>query len=350
MWLSDWILIFEDFFRKTVLKDNDQWNSVMHKYFPLLLVLLAGCAIQAPQLDQKEGSQSVRAQKEAQQQIKDQAPAVPTLKRKIALGRITNETVYGRSFLRDQFNDPLGKQVTDMTSKVLTESGAYLVFERPDIGRVYNEASMTGNKLNLIGVDTLLIGSLTEYGRKISGESGFASQSKRQVAFAKVDFRLVDTKTGQVYFAASGAGEASTETASTFGFGSQAGYDGTLGDTAIRQAVSDAIAKISAVVNQQTWSTAILKLDGDKVYIGGGKSQGIKEGMVFRIETLGEKVKSPQTGAEITLPGQTIASLRINTLFGEGELNEGSIGTIFNGSIGNKKISDLIIRYAGVAQ
>ena len=258
--------------------------------------------------------------------------------------------MYGRSFLRDQFNDPLGKQVTDMTSKVLTESGAYLVFERPDIGRVYNEASMTGNKLNLIGVDTLLIGSLTEYGRKISGESGFASQSKRQVAFAKVDFRLVDTKTGQVYFAASGAGEASTETASTFGFGSQAGYDGTLGDTAIRQAVSDAIAKISAVVNQQTWSTAILKLDGDKVYIGGGKSQGIKEGMVFRIETLGEKVKSPQTGAEITLPGQTIASMRINTLFGEGELNEGSIGTIFNGSIGNKKISDLIIRYAGVAQ
>jgi len=170
------------------------------------------------------------------------------------------------------------------------------------------------------------------------------------VAFAKVDFRLVDTKTGQVYFASSGAGEASTETASTFGFGSQAGYDGTLGDTAIRQAVSDAVAKISAVVNQQTWSTAILKLDGDKVYIAGGKSQGIKEGMVFRIETLGEKVKSPQTGAEITLPGQTIASLRINALFGESELNEGSIGTIFNGSIGNKKISDLIIRYAGVAQ
>ncbi len=322
----------------------------MSKYLLVLIALLSGCAIQAPQIDQKEGPQSIKAQKDAQQLIKDQAPSTPTLKRKIALGRITNETVYGRSLLRDQMNDPLGKQVTDMTSKVLTESGAYLVFERPDIGRVYNEAAMTGNKLNIIGVDTLIIGSLTEFGRKTIGESGFASQMKRQVAFAKVDFRLVDTKTGQVYFATSGAGEASNETASTFGFGSQAAYDGTLGDTAIRQAVTDAIAKISAVVNKQAWTTYILKVDGNKVFIGGGKSQGIKEGMIFNIETSGEKIKSPQTGAEITLPGQTIASLKITTLFGEGELNEGSIGIIFNGSIANQKISDLQIRYDGVSK
>ncbi len=322
----------------------------MSKYLLVLIALLSGCAIQAPQVEQKEGPQSIKAQKDAQQLIKDQAPSTPTLKRKIALGRITNETVYGRSLLRDQMNDPLGKQVTDMTSKVLTESGAYLVFERPDIGRVYNEAAMTGNKLNVIGVDTLIIGSLTEYGRKTIGESGFASQTKRQVAFAKVDFRLVDTKTGQVYFATSGAGEATNETASSFGFGSQASYDGTLGDTAIRQAVTDAIAKISAVVNKQAWTTYILKVDGSRIFIGGGKSQGIKEGMVFNIETSGEKIKSPQTGAEITLPGQTIASLKITSLFGEGELNEGSIGTILNGSIANQKISDLQIRYDGVSK
>ena len=319
----------------------------MLKYLLISLVLFSGCAIQAPPIDQKEGPQSIKAQKDAQQLIKDQAPSSPTLKRKIALGRVTNETVYGRSLLRDQFNDPLGKQVTDMVSKVLTESGAYLVFERPDIGRIYNEAAMTGGKLDVIGVDTLIIGSLTEYGRKTTGESGFASQSKRQIAFAKVDFRLVDTKTGQVYFATSGAGEASTETASTFGYGSQAGYDGTLGDTAIRQAVTDAVGKISAVVNKQPWSTYILKLDGSKVFIGGGKSQGIKEGMVFNIETSGEKIKSPQTGAEITLPGQTIASMRITSLFGEGELNEGSVGTIVNGSIGNKKMNDLVVRFDG---
>ena len=69
----------------------------MCKYLLILLALLSGCAIQAPPVDQKEGPQSIRAQKEAQQALKEQTPSVPTLKRKIALGRVTNETVYGRS-------------------------------------------------------------------------------------------------------------------------------------------------------------------------------------------------------------------------------------------------------------
>ena len=297
-------------------------NPVMGKYLLLIFVLLSGCAIQTPPLEQKEAPQSLQAQKAAQQVIKDQAPSTPTLKRKIALGRITNETVYGRSLLRDEYNDPLGKQVTDMMSKVLTESGAYLVFERPDIARVKNDVAMSGGKLNIIGVDTLIVGSLTEFGRKTVGESGFVSQSKRQVAFAKVDIRLVDTKNGQVYFAASGAGEASTETASTFGFGSKADYDGTLNDAAMRQAITDAVAKISAVVDKQPWTTYILKAEGGRIFIGGGKSQGIKEGMIFNVQSAGEKIKSPQTGAEITLPGQNIATIRVVSLFGEGELNE----------------------------
>lgn len=321
----------------------------MGKYLLLLFfVLLSGCAIQTPPLEQKEAPQSLQAQKAAQQAVKDQVPSMPTLKRKIALGRITNETIYGRSLLRDEYNDPLGKQVTDMMSKVLTESGAYLVFERPDIARVKNDVAMSGGKLNVIGVDTLIVGSLTEFGRKTVGESGFVSQSKRQVAFAKVDIRLVDTKNGQVYFAASGAGEASTETASTFGFGSKADYDGTLNDAAMRQAITDAVSKISAVVDKQPWTTYILKAEGGRIFIGGGKSQGIREGMIFNVQSAGEKIKSPQTGAEITLPGQNIATIRVISLFGEGELNEGSVASVVSGSLGGRKISDLVVRYDGV--
>ncbi|MGV0981404.1 MAG: CsgG/HfaB family protein [Polynucleobacter sp.] len=322
-------------------------SKLFLSFLAISSIVLSGCAIQTPPVEQKEAPQSLQAQKAAQQAVKDQAPSIPTLKRKIALGRITNETVYGRSLLRDEYNDPLGKQVTDMMSKVLTESGAYLVFERPDIARVKNDVAMSGGKLNIIGVDTLIVGSLTEFGRKTVGESGFVSQSKRQVAFAKVDIRLVDTKNGQVYFAASGAGEASTETASTFGFGSKADYDGTLNDAAMRQAITDAVAKISAVVDKQPWTTYILKAEGGRIFIGGGKSQGIKEGMIFNVQSAGEKIKSPQTGAEITLPGQNIATIRVVSLFGEGELNEGSIASIVSGSLGGRKISDLVVRYDG---
>lgn len=314
------------------------------------VLLLSACAMQAPPVEQKEAAPSIAAQQQAQQAIVRQAPAAPTLKRKIALGRITNETNYGRSLLRDRHDDPLGKQVTDLMSKSLTESGAYLVFERPDITRVIAESRLTDSKLNLIGVDALIVGSLTEFGRKTLGESGFVSASKRQVAFAKVDIRLVDTATGHVFFATAGAGEASTETASTFGFGSQAGYDGTLNDAAIRQAVGDAVGKLTAEISSRPWETFILKSEGSRVYLGGGKSQGLRPGMEFSVQTKGERVKSPQTGAEITLPGQEIGRLRIDSLFGEGELNEGSVATLVSGTLGRHKVDEVVVRYMGASK
>lgn len=311
------------------------------------LLVLSGCAIQTPQISSKESQPSLAAQKVAQQAVAAQTPVAPVLKRKIALGRMTNETSYGRSLLRDKHDDPLGKQVTDLMSKALTESGAYLVFERPDITRLQAESSLTDTKLNLVGVDALIIGSLTEFGRKAVGESGFVSSSKRQVAFAKVDMRVVDVKTGHVFFATSGAGEASTETASTFGFGSQAGYDGTLNDAAIRQAVSNAVSRLTQEMSGRPWETYILKSEGSRLFIGGGKSQGIQPGMLFSVQTKGEKMKSPQTGAEITLPGRTVAQIRVDGSFGDSELNEGSIASLVSGSTAGYKPDQLVVRFEG---
>lgn len=326
----------------------EPWHHVATKLLAGSLgAFAAGCAIQAPPVVPREAPQSIAAQRMAQQAVLAQVPAVPLLKRKIALGRITNETSYGRSLLRDRFDDPLGKQVTDLMSKALTESGAYLVFERPDLSRVMAESQVSGAKLNLIGVDALIVGSLTEFGRKTIGETGFASSSKRQVAFAKVDIRLVDTRNGHVFFAASGSGEASTETASTFGFGSQAAYDGTLNDGAIRQAIADAVNRLTTELGARPWETYILRAEQNVLYISGGKSQGLRPGMSFAIQTRGETVKSPQTGAEITLPGRVIARMRIDSLFGEGELNEGSAGTVVSGSIASYGPEQLVIRYEG---
>jgi curli biogenesis system outer membrane secretion channel CsgG len=318
--------------------------------FLVLAAALSGCAVQTPPAVQKEAPQPLATQKSAQQAILAQAPAAPTLKRKIALGRITNETNYGQSLLRDRHDDPLGKQVTDLMSKALTESGAYLVFERPDIGRLKAESRLTDTKLNLVGVDALIVGSLTEFGRKTVGATGFVSSSKRQVAFAKMDVRVVDVATGHVFFATSGAGEASTETASTFGFGSQAAYDGTLNDAAIRQAVAEAVSRLSVQLSSRPWQTYILKAEGNRIFLGGGKSQGIRPGMQFSVQTQGEQLKSPQTGAIVTLPGQAIAQIRVDSLFGDSELNEGSVASTLSGSLKGYKPEQLLIRYEGTAQ
>ena len=230
-----------------------------------------------------------------------------------------------------------------MLSKALTESGSYLVFERPDISKLQSESQLTGSQLNLIGVDALIVGSLTEFGRKTVGQTGFASASKKQVAFAKVDVRVVDAKTGHVFFATSGAGEASTETASTFGFGSQASYDGTLNDAAIRQAISEVVNKLANQMSQRPWQTGILSVDGAQLFIAGGKAQGIRPGMTFSVQTAGKKVKSPQTGFEITLPGQVISEIRIDSNFGDNETNEGSIASVIKGAIQGHNIQELMV-------
>lgn len=310
--------------------------------FPALC-LLTSCATQTPPVVPVEAPQSVTAQREAQRKVLQEQPATPTLKRKIAIGRVTNETAYGRSLLRDRHDDVLGKQVTDMLSKALTESGHFLVFERPDLGRVREEAALTGAKLNLVGVDVLVVGSLTEFGRKVVGETGFFSQTKRQVAFAKVDFRLIDTTTAQVIHSASAAGESSNETASVAGFGSQAAYDGTLNDSAIRTAVAAAVSRIMAELASRPWSTAILKAEDDRIFVSGGKSQGLRPGIRLSVETRGERIKSPQTGLLITLPGKQVATVQIQSLFGTDETNEGSVATITSGSFKGYRIEDLVL-------
>ena len=316
----------------------------------LTTFILSGCAIQTPMVPARESSIGLAAQASAQRTQIASAPSVPILKRKIALGRITNETNYGQSLLRDNANDVLGKQTTDLLSKALTQSGAYLVFERPDIAKLQAESKLMSTQLHLVGVDTLIIGSLTEFGRKTVGQSGFASSSKKQVAFAKVDLRFVDVKTGLVYFATSGAGEASTETASTFGFGSQASYDGTLNDAAISQAISDAVQRMTAELVARPWETSILAVEQDRYFISGGKAQGVEPGMTFTVNTPGRKVRSQQTGFDITLPSAELGRLRVESNFGDSETNQGSVCLLTSGSLLGHNPMDLVVRYVGDAK
>ena len=300
---------------------------------------------QTPPIAKVEGPQSVEAQRAAQRAVAQTAPARPVLKRKVAIGRVSNETRYGQAvLLRDSAGDPLGKQVSDMMAKALVESGNFIVLERPDIGRVKEEASLAGQQLSLVGADALVVGSLTEFGRKVVGETGFLSQSKKQVAFAKVDVRLVDTGSARVFFSTSGSGEASTETASVAGFGSQASYDGTLGDAALRQAVSEVVNRLTTELMARPWTTHFLSVESDRAFISGGKAQGLAPGMIFLVQTAGQKVKSPQTGFDVTLPGKTVAEVRVESTFGDNDTNEGSIVTVVAGSLSGQTAKSLVVR------
>jgi|TARA_B110000503_G_scaffold140104_1_gene230142 curli biogenesis system outer membrane secretion channel CsgG len=306
------------------------------------LLLLNGCATQPTPVETIASEPSLEEQRAAQKTaLREAQTAKPSLKRKVAIGRVTNETMHGRSLLRDQSGDPLGKQVADMLAQKLVESGQFLVLERPDINKIESESERTGNDFNIVGVDTLIMGSLVEFGRNTSGTKGFWSKSKKQAANAKVAFRLVDTSNGLAYFSASGAGEASTETGEVAFVGSTASYDGSLNDAAIDAAISDVVDEIMQNLSERPWYTVLLTAGDDGIFISGGESQGVRSGMRLAIEAIGKKVKSPQTGFLITLPGKKVATIEVLSTFGDNETNEGALVKITNGSISQYSIEQL---------
>jgi len=308
----------------------------------LFVLGLVGCATVEDKPDAVEGDLSREAQQAAQK--KELLPQKPRLKRKVAIGRFSNETRYGRSLLRDEDNDPLGKQVSDILAGRLVESGRFLVFERPDIKKLELEGKRTGVPLHLVGVDTMIFGSLTEFGIKTTGKVGFLSETKKQTADAAVELRLVDVKTGHVFFTAKGSGSASVESGAIAGYGSRASYDATLGDKAIDAAVSDVLNKLIKKLEEREWRTSILSVEGDKVFISGGKHQGIKVKDRFAVMQRGKVVKSAQTGFDIELPAKKIAEIEVVSLFGTSEDNEGAETKIVKGSLGGAKLDQLFVK------
>lgn len=321
-------------------------NTLSFKTFAVInaIVLLQACATQPAPPITTEAPQSIEAQKAAQKQAlaQNQQQSL-NLKRKVAIGRISNESLHGKSFLRDNNNDPLGKQISDLLAQRLIESGQFLVIERPDINIVQSESTLTQSELNMVGVDSIILGSLAEFGRSNKGSTGFWSRSKIQTANAKIALRLVDASNGLAYFSATGAGKASTESGEVAFAGSTASYDGELNDAAIANAVSDVVDNIISNLSERPWSTSILSTKGDRIFVSGGKSQGIRPGLILQVMSEGEKIKSPQTGFLVTLPGEAIATIEIISNFGETETNEGSVAKVISGSLAEHNIQNLKI-------
>jgi len=305
-----------------------------------LLLLMAACAVPNAPAVKQEGSSSQDAQIKAQKALP--LPPVKRLKRKVAVGRFTNETRYGRSLLRDYQGDPLGKQALDILSAQLVATGRFLVFERPDLNRIESEQRIAGSS-NLVGVDALILGSITEFGRSTTGQSGFLSSTKKQLARAKVDIRLADVHNGLLFFSTTGSGEATTEAGEVAGFGSRAGYDATLNDKALTAAISETVNQLVTKLEARPWRTAILKVSGNDVYISGGSRQGLRVGDELALMVEGERMKSPQTGLEITLPGREIGRLRVVSFFGTDETNEGSLTRMVQGALGKTRLSQIYV-------
>jgi hypothetical protein len=106
-----------------------------------------------------------------------------------------------------------------------------------------------------------------------------------------------------------------------------------LNDAAIAAAVSDLTSEIVGKLTDRPWTTDVLKIEANRVFVSGGSRQGLKVGDRLAIETVGETVTSGQSGLPITLPGEKLAEIEIVSFFGDSDYSEGSIANIVSGSV-----------------
>ena len=237
-----------------------------------------------------------------------------TIKRKVAIGRFSNETQYAKGMFYDKENDPMRKQALDILSSKLAASEKFILLEREDLDILVNEA---GSEMNKIGADYIILGSITEFGRKTEGEQKVFSSTKTQTVEAGVSIRLVEASTGLIIYSDEAKGYAETSSKQTMGIGGAAGYDATLSDKAISAALSQLVENITNKCTVGPGKSYVLAVDDGTYIISGGASQGLVAGDRFDVYKKGKVVKNPQTGMNVELPGTKMGEITILSSFGD---------------------------------
>ena len=192
--------------------------------------------------------------------------------------------------------------------------------------------------------DYLIIGSITEFGRKNVGDVSVFSRSKTQTVQAGVNIRLIDVSTGQIIYSEESKGEAETTNKTVMGLGKQTDYDATLSDKAISAAISKLVENIINNCMDRPWKSYFLAHDENGILISGGKSQGIKIGDIYDVVEKGRSVKNPQTGMMIELPGKPVGKIKIDFTGGDTPINEFSMVTFSEGGVDKLKLNNYFIK------
>lgn len=236
------------------------------------------------------------------------------LKRKVAIGRFSNETQYAKGLFYDRDNDPMRKQALDILSTKLAATGKFILLERDGLEELVAES---GANMQKIGADYIILGSITQFGRKVEGDQQLFSSTKTQTVEAGVSIRLVDVASGLIVYSDEAKGFAETSSKTTLGLGGTAGFDATLSDKAISAALSQLVENIINKCMDKPWRGYLLSIDDGQYIISGGNSQGIQTGSTFVLYKKGKMVTNPQSGVKIELPGTKLGTLTVTLSTGD---------------------------------
>ncbi len=284
-----------------------------------------------------------------------------------------------RSFTASIFGTDMdvGKGISDMLVDKLVNGGVYSVIERKALEKILAEQNFansdradatTAAKIGrVLGVDAIIIGSITQFGRDDQSTSvgggaiggltrkyglGGVKRSESKAVVA-VNARLIDTTTGEILAATSGKGESQRSGTSLLGAGGGGGNAGggavdmrssNFAATILGEATTQAVAQLATQLNQNAAKLPTVKVNvqglvadatGNTLILNVGTKGGVKVGDRLAVTRKVREIKDPATGKVLRSVEDKLGEVVIT------EADEGSSVGNYTGS-SPAKVGDVV--------
>lgn len=274
-------------------------------------------------------------------------------------------------------NVDVGKGISDLLVQKLVQDGKCSVIERSALDKIINEQNLSNSDRadsstavkigRLLGVDAVIVGTITQFGRDdkntklgASGKVGdFTNkwglggvQKQHAKAVVGITARLIDASTAEILAAVTGSGESTRAGTSLLGGGGGNGgatgaYDMSsknFADTILGEAVHKAVDSLGTQLETQVVAMAARKpevgglvadVSDSTLILNIGSNAGVHVGEILEVTRQTRTVKDPATGKVLKTVSSKIGTAAIT------EVDEQSATATFTGS-GAAKVGDAV--------
>ncbi|HEY6375133.1 MAG TPA: CsgG/HfaB family protein [Edaphobacter sp.] len=277
-------------------------------------------------------------------------------------------------------NQDVGKGIVDLLIDRLVNDGTYRVIERQAMSKLIAEQNFSNSNRadpasaakigKLLGVDTIIVGDITQFGRDDHNTSAGGVGSTlghyglggigvhKAKAVVAVTARMVDVNTGEILASVTGTGE-STRSGTDLGGGGASGWSGggghldmgssNFGQTIIGEAVKASVAQLATGLESNSAklpvaaapapvpvSGLVADATGNDIVINVGSSSGVHVGDKLAVTRVSRVIKDPTTGKPLRSIEAPIGQLTITTV------DAGSAVGTFTGTAGPVKVGDTV--------
>lgn len=271
----------------------------------------------------------------------------------------------------------LGKGIADLLINRLVNDGTFRIIERREIDKLMKEQNFSNSDRadpssaakigKLLGVDTIIIGDITQFGRDDSSKGagggglsrwgskyGLGSASVHQSkAVVAITARTIDVNTGEILASVSGRGESSRSGTNLLGGGGSNGGAGggnldmsssNFGQTIIGEAVTAAVSQLATNLEQKAGNLPhttvqinglVADATGNSITINVGSRGGVKVGDRLLVTRVSRVIKDPATGKPLRTIEDPVGEMQVTSV------DESSAVGTFTGS-GQPKIGDTV--------